>query len=107
MVADFKREGVRSTGLNLIQEGSDGLQNPEEPLVVRQIQSVSNVMINVLIVQGKQVEGIVGMASHVNKFYNSLPNKPVKMNEFTLIVYSRYVYVCEGLFTRTNRNQNQ
>jgi hypothetical protein len=34
------------------------------------------------------VEGIIGMTSHVNiisdTFYNSLPNKPVKMNEFTL-----------------------
>jgi hypothetical protein len=95
LVADFKREGVRSTGLNLIQAGSDGLQNPEELLVARQIQSMSKTMINVFIVQGKQVEGIVGMASHVNiisdKFYNSLPNKPVKLDEFTLFTADTYM----------------
>ena len=80
MVADFKREGVRSAGLNLIQKGSDGLQNPEEPLAIRQIQSMSNILINVL-VQGKQVEGIVDMASQItinsDKLYNSLPNATV------------------------------
>ena len=52
-------------------------------------------MINVLIVQGKQVDGIVGMASHIiiisDKFYNSLPNKPVKLDEFTLFTADTYM----------------
>ena len=89
----------------------DGLHDTENPIIIRQLKSSSNLKINVLL-HGKEVDAILDTASQVtiisDEFYNTLSDKPEKVRAFTLCTAGRNMamkgYLLEPVQLEINGN---